>query len=230
MKYLFGDKIVVALGGSIVFPEDIDVEFLKGFKGLVEEFVKEGKQFVIEVGGGKICRVYQNAAGDVTPLSDLEKDWIGIHTTRTNAQLLHAIFGPLAEPYILDERYKVKELTHPVTVGSGWEPGGSTDFDTAMCAKDFGVSEFIIAGKPDHIYEEDPSKNPEAKAFDQISWAEYRNLIPEEWTPGYSSPVDTTASKFAQENGLKAIVVDGRNLDNLRNLINGEEFEGTIVE
>ena len=230
MKYSFGDEIVVALGGSIVYPEEIDVEFLRKFKALVEEFVEAGKRFVIVVGGGKICRVYQNAAKEITPLGNLERDLIGIEATRTNAQLLHAIFGSLADPVVLDEKEKINELKHAITVGSGCEPGESTDFDAAMWAEKFGISEFIVAGKPDYVYDKDPSEHEDAKRIDKIDWAEYRKIIPDEFTPGLSTPVDPVASKFSEENGLKAIVLDGRELDNLRNLINGEEFKGTLIE
>ncbi|MCR4261200.1 MAG: UMP kinase [Candidatus Colwellbacteria bacterium] len=230
MRYAFGKTYVIALGGSIVFPDQIDVVFIKQLKKLVEEFVKDGKRFVLVVGGGKLARMYQEAARKIAKLSDNDKDWIGIHATRSNAQLFHAIFGDMVEPIVIDNRDRVKPLRKPVTIGSGWQPGWSTDFVTAAIAKDLGVAEFIIAGKPDHVYKKDPVKYPNAVAFDELGWREYRKLVPKKWIPGARAPVDPIAAAFAQKHGLKAIVIDGRRLSNFRRLLKGQTFVGTLIQ
>lgn len=178
MRYSFGKKIIIALGGSIIFPDDIDVSFIKKFKKLVEELARDGNQFVFVVGGGKLARIYQDAARKIAKLSDDDKDWIGIHATRSNAQLLHAIFGPIVDPVIFDQRGKLKSLKKPVTIGSGWTPGWSTDFVTSAIASDLGISEFIIAGKPDHVYDKDPAIHNDARAFEHLTWSEYVKLVP----------------------------------------------------
>ena len=46
MKYVFHKTVVVALGGSIVHPDGIDVEFLKKFKKFIKPFIKKGTKFV----------------------------------------------------------------------------------------------------------------------------------------------------------------------------------------
>ncbi|MDP3953537.1 MAG: UMP kinase [bacterium] len=230
MKHSFGKTYVVALGGSIVFPEGIDIDFVKRFKKLVEGLVEDGHRFVLVVGGGKLARMYQDAAGKLVKLSDREKDWIGIHATRSNAQLLHAIFKGMVERDIFDERGKIAKLRKPITIGSGWKPGWSTDFVTSAIAKDLGVSEFIIAGKPDYVYDKDPARYRDAKAFDHLTWDEYRELVPAKWVPGASVPVDPVAAAFAKRNKLKAIVVDGRDLPNFKRLLKGQTFAGTLIE
>lgn len=230
MRYQFGKRIVIALGGSIVFPKEIDVQFIKKFKRLIEGQVRGGRQFVIVVGGGYLARQYQQASREIAKLTNEDKDWIGIHATRSNAQLLHAIFGSLAEPYVFDERGKIKKLRHPVTIGSGWKPGWSTDFVTAAIAGDLGIKEFIVAGKPDHVYNKDPHKYKNAKAFDHLGWKEYKSFVPAKWVPGASAPVDPVAARFAEKNKMKSIVIDGRRLDNFANLLAGKLFKGTIIE
>src|SRR3989344_244887 len=194
MKYTFGKTYIIALGGSIVFPEEINVSFIKQFKKLVEGLAVEGHRFVLVVGGGRLARMYQEAARKITKLSDNDKDWIGIHATRLNAQLLHAIFGDMVEPVVIDNRNRIRPLRKPVTIGSGWQPGWSTDFVTAAIAKDLKIGEFIIAGKPDYVYRKDPIKYPNAKPFDELSWKEYRKLVPKKWVPGASAPVDPIAA------------------------------------
>ena len=230
MTYSFGKRIVIALGGSIVFPEEIDVAFVKEFKRLIEGQLRGGKKFVIVVGGGYLARLYQKASRDIADLSDRDKDWIGIHATRANAQLLHAVFGKLAEPIVFDKRGKLDKLRYPITIGSGWKPGWSTDFVTSAIAGDLGIKEFIVAGKPDHVYDKDPHKYKRAKPFDHITWKEYRRLVPAKWIPGASAPVDPIAARFAEKNKMKSIIIDGRNLDNFGRLLKGESFKGTIIE
>ncbi len=230
MKYQFEKNIVIALGGSIVFPNEVDVVFIKKFKRLIEGQALGGKKFVIVVGGGYLSRLYQKASREIADLSDKDKDWIGIHATRANAQLLHAIFGKLAEPIVFDKRWKLKKLQYPVTIGSGWRPGWSTDFVTSAIAGDLGIGEFVVAGKPDHVYSKDPLKYKNAEVFEHLTWKEYRRLVPAKWIPGASAPVDPVAARFAERNKLKSIVVDGRQLDNFSRLLDGKPFNGTLIE
>ena len=47
--------IIISVGGSLIFPEEIDVSWIKEFKKVVEKNL--GKyRFVFICGGGKICR------------------------------------------------------------------------------------------------------------------------------------------------------------------------------
>jgi len=235
MTHRFGRTVVVALGGSIVYPREIDATFIRRFKKLIRAFVRRGMRFVIVVGGGRICRVYQEAAAKIAPVSDEDKDWIGIHATRTNAHLLRTVFRDVADPVIIDARHKFPKLTHAVTIASGWRPGWSTDFVAVALASDFGTKEFVVAGKPSHVFDKDPClpagrrTTSKAKPYKTISWREYRKLIPARWKPGAHAPVDPVAAKFAQNKKLTAIIIDGRNLKNFNRLLNGESFRGTII-
>ena len=62
MHYKFSKTVVVALGGSIVYPDGIDVQFLKDFKKFLTPFLKRGVKFVLVIGGGKFSRNFQEAA------------------------------------------------------------------------------------------------------------------------------------------------------------------------
>lgn len=50
------ETIIISLGGSLIIPEELDVEFLKGFKELILSHVAQGKKFVMITGGGKYRR------------------------------------------------------------------------------------------------------------------------------------------------------------------------------
>ena len=163
MKHCFSRTVVVALGGSIVYPDEIDAAFLKKFKKFLAPFLKKGMQFVLVIGGGKLARRFQEAAHHVSKLEDEDKDWIGIHATRLNGHLLRTIFRDVADPVMIDARRKMKKLKHPITIAAGWRPGWSTDYVAMRIAADFGIREVIIAGKPAHVHEKDPAKFPKAK-------------------------------------------------------------------
>jgi uridylate kinase len=230
MKYAFGKTIVVALGGSIVYPDGIDVAFVKQFRSFALSFIKrKHAKLVIVIGGGRLARVFQDAAGKIAPVVDEDKDWIGIHATRLNAHLLRTIFKHVADPVVIDTRHKIKKLKHPITIAAGWRPGWSTDYVASQLASDFGAKEVIIAGKPSHVYNKDPHKHENASPIERLSWKEYRRLVPKKWVPGLSSPVDPIASALGERAKLKAIIVNGKDLKNFSRLLNGQEFKGSVI-
>ncbi len=229
MQYSFGKTVVVALGGSVLYPDVIDIQFLRNFKKFVYSLTSHGERFVFAVGGGSVARTYIEAAAKVTKLTDEDKDWLGIHATRTNAHLVRAIFKEVANPVVIDTRGKIGKLTYPVTVASGWHPGWSTDYVAMALAEDFRVPEVIIAGKPAYVCDKDPREYKNAKPFHEISWKEYRKLIPKKWSPGSHAPVDPIAARLGEKAGINAVIVNGRHMKNFKNLILGKEFEGTII-
>jgi uridylate kinase len=246
MHYKFSQIVVIALGGSIVHPDAIDTKFLKDFKKFLAPFLrsraslKTGTKFVLVVGGGKLARRFQEAAHAVSKLTDEDKDWIGIHATRLNGHLLRTIFRDVADPVVIDARGRVAAPKYPVTIAAGWRPGWSTDYVAMQLAVDFGAGEAIIAGKPSHVYSRDPSKKSTGRAgrgakklppkkFDRMSWGDYRKLIPRKWKPGLHAPVDPVAAALGERAGVRAIVIDGRNLKNFASLLNGTDFQGTII-
>lgn len=228
MKYRFSKIVVVALGGSIVYPDEINVAFLRSFRKFITPFFKKGIRFVLVIGGGSLCRKFQNASAAVVKVTDEDKDWIGIHVTRLNAHLLRTVFRDVANPVIIDAENKVARLRYPVTIAAGWRPGWSTDYVALQIAADLGAKEAIIAGKPAYVYDKDP-KYPDAKKFITLSWRDYGKLIPKKWKPGLHAPVDPVGAALAARKGLKAIVMDGRDLKNFGALLKGKEFKGTIV-
>jgi len=230
MRYDFKQKtIVIDLGGSIVHPEGIDIAYVKKFSKFIRAEIKKGRRFLIVIGGGKLARVFIKSAEKIAPITDNEKDWLGIYATRLNGQLLRAVFEDIVDPIVIHRRHKLQSIRYPLTIASGWEPGWSTDFVSMALASDLGIQDVIVAGSPDHVYDKDFNKYKNAKPFTQMSWQQYRGLIPKEWKPGFSSPVDPIAASHAEENELTGIVIDGRDLKNFGNLLAGKDFRGTVI-
>lgn len=226
---------VISLGGSVIVPHlsdegGINVPFLKDFRKLILGELKKNKNFIIVAGGGKTARVYQKAASEIVRLKKEDIDWIGIHSTRLNAHLLRTIFWKEAYPVVLDDPYKKlikgkKELL----IGSGWRPGWSTDYVTVLLAERFGAKEIINAGDIPFVYTKDPKKFKDAQPIKNISWSNYQKIIPSKWIPGMSLPFDPVATKKAKELKLRVKIIQAGDLKNLKNTIEGKEFNGTMI-
>ncbi len=208
------ETIIISLGGSLIIPEEIDVNFLKEFKELILAQVEKGKKFVIVTGGGKICRKYQAVAKEISNPTDIELDMIGIKALNLNAELVRILF---------------KESKN-VEVHGAENPGNSTDFVAVLMAKNVGAKKIINLSNTDYVYNSDPKLNPNAKKFAQISWPEYRKLIPKEWNPGLNSPFDPVASEMAEKERMEVVIMNGKPIDNLANYLNGESFQGTVIK
>lgn len=225
------DKIIISLGGSLIVPDGIDTDFLKSFKEVVLSEVKKGKKFIIITGGGKTARTYIESLLTISGVTDWEKDMLGIHATRLNAELLKGVFGSdyVRGEIIIDYTLPIV-FEKPILVGGGSEPGHSSDAVAVMVAKSTGAKTVINLSNIDRVYDSDPRKNPEAKSFEQISWTEYLDIIPKDWSPGLSSPFDPVASRMAQGEGIEVVIMNGRTAENLASYLNGDEYIGTIIK
>jgi uridylate kinase len=222
----------MSLGGSIVAPAQADTAFLKEFRDLVGEFLdKDEKQrFILVVGGGAPARVWQSACREIAPdVKDEEADWIGVMATRLNAQLVKAILGEWCAQPVITNPTQVDPFTGRILVASGWKPGFSSDYDAVLLAERFQAGTVINLSNIAQVYSEDPKINPNAKPIDTISWEDFRAMVGEEWTPGKNVPFDPVASRHAAKLGLKVICAAGRDLPNLRLILEEKPFVGTVI-
>jgi len=223
------ERIVVSVGGSLIVPDGIDTEFLTQFKLLILEKVQKGLSFTIIAGGGKVCRRYQEAANSITPLSSQDLDWLGIHVTRLNAQLLRNIFAGYAHQQVIKNPTIDIEAEEPIIIAAGWQPGCSTDYDAVLMAKNLGARRLVNLSNIDYVYDSDPKKNPGAKKIEKSSWTDFRKLLPEKWDPGLSSPFDPIAAREAETLGLEVAVINGTKLEEFSNYLDNKPFIGTVI-
>jgi uridylate kinase len=125
---------------------------------------------------------------------------------------------------------QVDPLTGRVLVAAGWKPGFSSDYDAVLLAERFQADAVINLSNIEKVYTDDPKKNPNAQPIDRISWADFRAMVGDEWVPGKNVPFDPVASRHAAKIGLKVICAAGKNLENLRKILAGEDFTGTTIE
>jgi len=224
---------VISLGGSIVAPGEVDTEFLKNFVSVIRSFIDADadRHFIFVVGGGAPARRYQSAYREVSSnaFKNDEADWVGIMATRLNAQLVKAVMCEWCNQEVVTNPLEVDPLTGRVLVAAGWKPGFSTDYDAVLLAERFGADMVINLSNIEKVYTADPKVDPDAKPIDKITWADFRAIVGDEWTPGKNVPFDPVASSHAQKIGLKVICAGGKDLDNLGKILRGEEFFGTEI-
>lgn len=217
---------VISLGGSIIVPDEVDRPFLKKFREIILSLHSE--RFIIICGGGKVCRNYQNAARDVTEVSNEDLDWIGIGATRLNAELVRSVFGDEAHQKVIQDPDEEIDMNKRIVIGAGFQPGSSTDLRAVQLAERFGASKVINMSNIDYVYSADPKKDPDATKLEEISWPDFRKLVGDEWDPGLNMPFDPIASKEAEKEGLQVVII-GNDIQNLERLLRAESFKGTTI-
>lgn len=224
---------VLSLGGSIVAPEGPDPAFLQSFMALVREHlaVDPERRLILVVGGGGPARAWQRAYRESggAPDNHDAQDWIGVMATRLNAQLVKALLAELSPQDVVTDPTSLSIFMGRVLVASGWKPGFSTDYDAVLLAERFGATRILNLSNIAKVYTDDPRTNPDAKPIDAISWADFRAIVGDEWSPGKNSPFDPVATRKAAAMGITVICAAGRDLDNLRRILEGESFEGTTI-
>lgn len=227
------ERIIISLGGSLLVPESIDAEFVGNFKKFIVSHIKKGYRFILVTGGGKTARRYIEAAGQVTKITDEDRDWLGIHATRMNAHLVRTIFREYAHPRIntnphdLEDFYSAPE---PILVAAGWRPGFSTDFDAVVIGKYLDVKRIINLSNIERVYDKDPRLHADATPYDRMTWKGFRKIVGSKWNPGMNVPFDPIASQMAEKEGMEVAIMNGGDLKNVTNYVAGKPFVGTLIK
>src|SRR4030042_6775289 len=228
-----GNIFVLSLGGSLVVPrEGVDTTFLGQFNTFIRNQVSSQKRrFFITVGGGTVARHYIEAGRIIRgkDLNDIDIDWLGIHATRLNAQLVRTIFQDIADPRVIKHYEIILKIDKPVAIAAGWKPGWSTDYDAVTLCADYGIRSVVNLTNIDTICDKDPKQFPDAKPIKRIPWKEYRRMVGDAWSPRMNTPFDPIASRLAQELGVTVKILNGKDLDNLANALDAKKFHGTTI-
>ncbi len=222
---------VLSLGGSIVAPEHPDSNFLTRFRNTIRTHVTASEdRIVMVVGGGGPARMYQQAYRSIEADWDAEEaDWIGIAATRLNAQLLKALFADECKDEVVTDPTAVSAMTGSILIAAGWKPGFSTDFDAVLLAEQFGAETVVNLSNVAQVYSADPKADPNARPMERVSWADFRKLVGDDWTPGSNLPFDPIATRKAAELRLAVIAAGGRNIENLARILRRQSFFGTKI-
>lgn len=226
------ETIVMSVGGSLIVPDQIDTTFLTNLHNFItEQTTTHGRRFIIIAGGGRTARRYQDAAREVANLEAEDLDWMGIHATRLNGHLLRTIFRDIAHPVMVTNPDDILDAPKnaQLIIAAGYRPGASTDLRAVQIAARVGAKKVVNLSNTDYIHSENPKDNPDAQKFEDISWADFRKLVPDKWDPGLSSPFDPVAAREAEGLALEVASINGADLSQLALYLDKKPFVGTRI-
>ncbi len=225
----YKETIVISVGGSLLVPDRVDVDFISRLKDMVRFFINDGYQIALIIGGGKTSRRYGEVASSFSHISNEDLDWIGIKSIHLNAELIKRCYGDLdIHPEVILKREDISKVTESLVIVGAWKPGHSSDYNAVTMAESFGGKKVINFSNISYVYDMDPVKYPDAKIIETLTWDKYLTLIPTKWEANLSAPFDPVASRKAQELGMTVAIL-GSSLENLKNYLDGNPFEGSII-
>ena len=221
-------KLVISLGGSLIIPDKIDIDYLKSFKEIILKY-KEKYQFFIVCGGGKIAREYIQAAQSLQINNKINLDELGIKAGLLNSKLLLIIFEENAFSLSNFRQPLNIPISKKIIISESYEPGASSDNIAVEIAIRNKINTVLNLSNIDYLYTEDPKISTNAKKIESIGWKDFNKLFSLEWKPGLNIPFDPVASGKAEKNNIKVIIANGKNLENLENILKEKDFEGTTI-
>ncbi|MBI0583081.1 MAG: UMP kinase [Methanomassiliicoccus sp.] len=225
------DKVVISLGGSIIIPDDRDGAFLNRFASLLRPLTEDLEIYVV-CGGGKIARYYI-VTGRELGAGEEQLDEMGIDVTRINARLLQLALGSAAYakvPHTVEETAS-QGRKGKVAVMGGTTPGHTTDGVSAALAERVGASRIINATSVDGVYTSDPRKDPGSTKFERLTFQELEGMMHKgEHGAGRSHVFDPLGAEIVKRCRIPILVVDGRDLDEMRRAILGQRINGTVID
>lgn len=224
------ESVVLSVGGSVIAPGEPDAAYVKGLAAELRDLSASVRLYVV-TGGGRTARAYIEA-GRALGASEEYLDRVGIKVTRLNARLLMAALGgvdPDEMPHTVEEAAVVGKAGKLVVMG-GTTPGHTTDAVAAELAAAIAAKRVVNATSVDGVYTADPKKDPTAKRLDRLTYDELLALVGSAHTKAGPSVVfDPVAARIVAKARIPLAVVNGRDLEALRNAVLGKPFRGTLV-
>jgi len=224
-------KVVISLGGSIIIPDDRDGAFLSSFASMLRPLAADLELYVV-CGGGKIARYYI-VTGRELGGSEKQLDEMGIDVTRINARLLQLALGDLAHgrvPHTVEETAS-QGGKGKVSVMGGTTPGHTTDAVSAALAEKVGASRIVNATSVDGVYSADPRKIKDCVKFDRLTFQQLDDMMNKgKHGAGASHIFDPLGAEIVKRCRIPILVVDGRDLDDMRSAILGQKIKGTVID
>ncbi|MEX0920656.1 MAG: UMP kinase [Candidatus Pacearchaeota archaeon] len=223
--------IVLSLGGSLIIPDKVDVNFLRKFKKTILKNSKKYK-FIVACGGGSIARKYISALRKTGAKEKLQS-FSGISATRMNARFMSYFFGFDPEkgiPHKMKEIKKYLRKQDIVFCGAlDYKPKQTSDSTSAQIAKKYKTIFINLTNVPG-LYDKNPKKYKNAKFIPKISWKEFDKMAnASKYEPGQHFVLDQTASKIILKHKIQTYIL-GQDMKQLETVLEGKKFKGTLIE
>ncbi len=223
-------KYVISLGGSLIIPKEIDVNFLKRFSVIVKDLIKKGNSVVLVCGGGSIARKYISVVTKMKFKKNFES-LVGIETTKLNASLVASFFGKFhLLPDSLNDVYAELKKDKIVVCGAlGFQPKMTSDGDAAMIAQYINADYFINLTNIDGLYDKNPAVKG-AKQISNISFKKFDRIVSKiNYKAGQHFVLDQAAAKIIMKEKIETVILKGSDLKNLERFFSKKSFIGTVI-
>ncbi len=217
-------KIVISVGGSLINPGKLDLQFLKELKATIKS-IEQSYKIVLVTGGGHLAREYMQAFK-----IEKEESLMGIQCTQLNARLVSLYLKDTEE---IPETWKEllqKIKTEKLLICGGFKEqvGTTSDGTSAKIAKMIKADLFINMTNVSGLYTKDPRKYKDAKAIPTISHKEFKILINKHnEKPGQHFVLDQQAAKITFEENIPVVILKGTK--ELKNVLQEKKFKGTLI-
>lgn len=230
-------RLMLKLSGEAMMgrqPYGIDMSVADRLAGDVAEAARAGAELAVVVGGGNIFRGLQGAANGMDRATG---DYMGMLATVMNAlafqQALTAkgiearVMSAIPMPTVCESYVRPRAMHHLskgrvviFAAGTG-NPFFTTDTAATLRAIETGCDAVAKATQVDGVYSADPKKDPNAKRFDRLTYADVlaRDL----------KVMDGAAIALARDNRLPVIVCAIEEAGNLLKVLKGEA-RATVIE
>ena len=223
--------IVLSLGGSLIIPDEIDVQFLKKFKETLKKHTRKYK-FIIVTGGGSVARKYITALRELGLNNELQS-MSGISATRMNARFMTHFFDHDPKEGIPHTAKALeKELKKQDIVFCGaleYKPKQTSDATAAELASKYKTAFINLTNVPG-LHDKNPLEHLNAKFIHEISWKDFLKMAnARKYEPGQHFVLDQTAAEIILKKKIPTFII-GKDLAQLDNLLSGKSFKGTIIK
>ncbi|MFH1325544.1 MAG: UMP kinase [archaeon] len=222
--------IVLSLGGSLIIPDEINLEYLKKFRKVIRKNTRK-YQFIIVCGGGNIARKYISALRE-SGISEELQSFAGISATRTNARFMSYFFNQNPKSGIPQKMENVKKYLRKQNIvfcgALDYKPKQTSDSTSAQIAEHL-KTRFINLTDVKGLYDKNPKQFRNARLISKISWKDlYKMARKIKYKPGQHFVLDQNAAKIIMNKKIPTYIM-GNDLKQLDNLLNGRKFMGTII-
>lgn len=222
----------ISLGGSLLYEKtqtpEIRTDFIRDLSSLFIDFSQQGYRFHIICGGGKLARIYRDAARKLGVVDSRTLDNLGVIASHINAKLFGAALRSLgAEALYQTDPYRKKDVL--ISVSGGYGVGHTTDYVAVKTSILYGLSEIVNLTDVPGIHPQAGTELDKSKIISQLTWTEFTAMQKEIYAPGMSTPFDPIAAIEAQKNKITAVILSGSDLLNFECYLKGETFKGTVI-
>ena len=227
-------RVLLKLSGEALAGDKktgFDEDTVRAVAVQVKQITDMGIQVGIVIGGGNFWRGRSGGSMDRT-----RADHIGMLATVMNSLALADTLEHLgvdvrvqtaiemrafAEPYIRNRAVRHLEKGRVCIFGAGTgNPFFSTDTCAALRAAEINAEVILKATNVDGVYDKDPNKFADAVKYEKVTHSEVleKDL----------KVMDSTAASLCRDNGIKILVFNLNNPDNIVKAVCGENI-GTLV-